>query len=139
MIEPRVVTIDGRKALVVERHPPLPSELSLLLEGGRDAAGRVWRALRIVGRQPLRLSGARSSCLSEDHRLVPWLDGFHVGSDGVTRSLHLDACRDCGAVSVRDSSFDTLERLPTGGRPLLRKSHVIAWYSGARPSQRTYR
>jgi hypothetical protein len=138
-MEQRVTTIEGRRVLIVDRHPPLPQSLVLLLEGGRDASGRVWPAMRVVGRRPLRLAGASSSCLDENHRLVPWLDGSHAGSDGVTRSLHLDACADCGAVSVRDTSFDVLERLPTGGRPPRRKDHVIGWYSGARPANREYR
>lgn len=146
MIEPRVTVIEGRRVAVFERTPPLPPALQLLLEGGRDATGRPWQPLRVSMRRPLRLAGATSACLGDDHRLAPWLDGFHVGSDGQTRSLHLDACQDCGAVAVRDTSFDTLERLDPGRgsahparRPPLRKSHVIGWYSGARPGNREYR
>jgi hypothetical protein len=138
-LAPRVTTIEGRRVLIVEKHPPLPPQLALLLNGGRDRTGRVWAAMRILHRRPLTLAGARSECLSESHRLVPWLDGSHVGSDNVTRSLHLDACADCGAISVRDASFDVLDRLPTGGRPLRRKDHVIGWYTGARPGNREYR
>lgn len=145
--EPRVAVIEGRKALIIERHPPLPPSLQLLLEGGRDGTGRYWPPMRVFQRRILHLAGARSACLAEDHRLAPWLDGFHVGSDGLTRSLHLDACQDCGSVCVRDSSFDTLERLDPAGRgealsarrPPRRKDHVIGWYSGARPANREYR
>lgn len=138
--EPRVMVIEGQRVRVFERNPPLPPTLSLLLEGGRDAKGRVWRPLRVLRTRPLaKLGGATSACMAEDHRLVPWLDGFHVGSDQVTRSLHLNVCADCGSVCVRDASLDALDRLPTGGRPLLRKDHLICWYSGARPSQRQYR
>jgi hypothetical protein len=146
MVEPRVAVIEGRKVAVFERTPPLPDTLDLLLNGGRDAAGRVWQALRVSMRRPLKLAGARSECLREDHRLVPWLDGFHAGSDGLSRSIHLDACADCGSVCVRDTSFDTLDRLDPGRgearparRPPLRKDHVIGWYTGARPNQREYR
>lgn len=135
----RVTTIDGRRVLIVERTPPLPPQLALLLEGGRDASGRVWTPLRVLRRHPLHLGGASAACLDESHRLVPWLDGFHVGSDDRPRSLHLDACADCGSVCVRDASFDVLDRLPTGGRPPRRKDHVIGWYSGARPGSREYR
>jgi hypothetical protein len=145
--EPRVVTIEGRKVLITERRPPLPPSLQLLLEGGRDATGRYWAPLRVLKRRPLQFAGARSACLAEDHRLIDWLDGFHVGSDGFTRSLHLAACEDCGSVCVRDASFDTLERLDPQGRgealsvrrPPRRKDHVIGWYSGARPANREYR
>jgi hypothetical protein len=134
------MVIEGQRVLAIERRPPLPPSLSLLLDGGRDAKGRVWQALRVLRTRPLpRLGGATSGCMAEDHRLVPWVDGLHVGSDGVTRSLHLNVCRDCGTVQVRDASVDMLDRLPTGGRPLLRKDHLICWYSGSRPRQRQYR
>jgi hypothetical protein len=146
VVEPRLAIIDGRRVAVFERTPPLPPTLVLLLNGGRDPAGRVWQALRVSMRRPLTLAGARSACLSEDHRMVPWLDGFHVGSDTVTRSIHLDACADCGSVRVNDTSFDTLDRIDPGrgearpaGRPPLRKNHVIGWYTGARPNGREYR
>ncbi len=147
LAQSRVETIEGRRVLVVDRTPPLPPTLALLLNGGRDATGRVWAALRILKRRPLQLAGARSACLAEDHRLAAWLDGFHAGPDGVARSLHLDACQDCGSVCVRDASFDTLSALDPEGRgeavsvrrPPRRKDHVIGWYSGARPANREYR
>lgn len=138
--EPRVITVDGKRVRVFERTPPLPPTLSLLLEGGRDAKGRVWLALRVVRQRPLgKLGGARAECMADNHELKPWVDGFHVGSDLVTRALHLNVCADCGSVCVRDASYDVLDGLPTGGRPLRRKDHVIGWYSGARPNQREYR
>jgi hypothetical protein len=136
--DPRVVTIEGRRTLVVERHPPLPPSLELLLEGGADQTGRVWRPLRLVVRRPLRLLGTRAGCSQQDHRLADWLEGFHSGSDAVVRYLRLLVCQDCGAVCVRDRSFDTLTHLPTGGQNARRKDHVIAWYSGARRHQRLY-
>ena len=135
--DPRVVTIEGRRTLVIERTPPLPTTLKLLLEGGRDARG-LWPPIRLVVRRPLRLTGTRPDCGQQDHRLADWLEGFHTGSDGIARYLRILACQDCGAVCVRDASVDHLPGLPTGGRPLRRKDHVIAWYSGARRSQRTY-
>jgi hypothetical protein len=135
--EPRVLTIEGRRTLVVERHPPLPATLKLLLEGGRDSDG-LWQPIRLVVRRPLRLGGTRAACGQQDHRLADWLEGFHTGSDGIARYLRILVCQDCGAVCVRDSSFDHLDQLPTGGQRLRRKNHVIAWYSGARRNQRTY-
>jgi hypothetical protein len=138
--EPRVMVIDGHRVRVYERTPPLPPTLSLLFDGGRDAKGRLWQPLRVVRTKPLgKLGGARVECMADDHRLRSWIDGFHVGSDLVTRSLHINVCADCGSVCVRDASYDVLDRLPTGGRPLRRKDHVIGWYSGARPNQREYR
>lgn len=137
---PRVIVVDGKRVRVFDRTPPLPPTLELLLEGGRDARGHVWQPLRILKTRPMpRLGGATSACMADDHRLRAWLDGFHVGSDRATRSLHLNVCADCGSVCVRDASFDMVDGLPTGGRPLRRKDHLIAWYSGARPNQRQYR
>jgi hypothetical protein len=136
--EPRVAVIEGRRTLIVERNPPLPESLALLLEGGRDSARRSWSPIRLTSRQPLRLMGARTACLGQDHRLVPWLEGFHTGSDLVTRFLHVHACADCGSVCVRDHSLDFLDGLPTGDQRRRRKDHVIAWYSGARPLNRTF-
>lgn len=138
MTDPRVEVIEGRRTLVIERTPPVPSDLRLMLEGGRDAAGRTWVPIRVLHSQKLVIGGARGSCLGQDHRLSGWLIGAHLGSDGITRRLALYACADCGAVCVRDQSLDTLDRLPTGPIPLRRKDHVLAWYSGARPSNRTY-
>lgn len=142
----RVETIEGRRTLVVERTPPLPAALATLLEGGRDHAGRYWSRLAVTRREPLRLGGARAACLADDHRLRLWLEGLFAGSDGLTRSLRLNACADCGAVCVRDVSSDSLAAYDPAGhgevrparRPLRRKDHVIGWYSGARPGQRVY-
>lgn len=136
--DPRVVTIEGRRTLVIERRPPLPSTLKVLLEGGRDGSGRSWLPVRIVVRRPIRLGGARTACGQQDHRLADWLEGFHTGSDGIARYLRILVCQDCGAVCIRDASFDQLDHLPTGRQPLRRKDHVIAWYSGARPGNRVY-
>jgi hypothetical protein len=138
LAEPRVTTIEGRRVLVVERTRVLPDQLAVLLNGGRDGTGRLWPPLRVAFRRRLTLGGARSECLSEDHRFTDWLEGFHNGSDGLVRYLHLDVCADCGAVCVRDASVDTLPGLPAARRAPRRKSNVIGWYSGARPGQRQY-
>src|SRR3990170_437320 len=147
----RVTIIEGRRVLVVERRPPLPPTLNLLLEGGRDTRGRLWYPLRTIARVPLHLSGTRNACLSEqDHRLNDWLDGFYTGpamlaEEGeepletlVVRPLHLLACSDCGSVQVRDVSMDPLPRLAHGRLPLRRRNLVLGWYSGARRRQRVY-
>ena len=132
------MTIEGQRVRVIERTPPIPATLATLLEGGRDGQGRYWAPLRVVSQLPLRLGGSRPECLREDHRLGSWVEGFHTGSDGETRYLALQACRDCGAVCVRDRSFVSLDRLPTGRLPMRRRDHILGWYTGARPSQRTY-
>lgn len=136
--EPRTAIIEGQKVLVVERRPPIPPTLQLLIDGGRDAAGFPWRPLRVATTAPLRITGARSDCTQQTHRLSRWLEGFHSGRDGVARFLRLEACSDCGAVCVRDRSFDSLDALPQGRGPLKRRDHVMGWYSGSRRNQRTY-
>lgn len=138
MTHERVMTIEGQRVRVIERTPPIPTTLELMLNGGRDGLGRFWAPLRVVSRLPLRLTGPRAECLREEHRLGPWVEGFHTGSDSVTRYLALMACRDCGGVQVRDRSLDTLDKLPAGRLPLRRRDHLIGWYSGARPRQRIY-
>jgi hypothetical protein len=144
--EPRVAVIDGVRAMVIDRTPPIAPTLELMLGGGRDVRGRLWQPLRVAVRNPVRISGtAAAGCMAsshgsvnDDHRLANWLGGFADCSDGVVRYLVLQACQDCGAVCVRDRSFDSLDRLPTGRRPLRRRDHVIGWYTGARPSNRIY-
>lgn len=128
-IEPRVTMIEGRTVLIVERRPPLQSSLEALR-----------RAMKVTLEVPLRRTGARGACVSEqDHRLIRFLEGRHVGLDGVVRDLQLFMCADCEAVCVRDVSIDRLARLPTGSQPLRRRDHVIGWYTGGRPRQREYR
>lgn len=135
----RTTTIEGRRVLVVDRTPPLPPTLELLLNGGRDRTGRVWSALRVAFRDPLRIGGAARACVSnQDHALRRWLEGFYLCGDGKSRYLSLHACAACGAVCVRDRSVEDLPvRLPAGRRPL-RRDHVIGWYTGARPRNRVY-
>lgn len=128
-VEPRVTTIEGRRVLIVERRPPLQPTLEALR-----------RALIVTFELPLRRMGARKACISEqDHRLIRFMEGRHVGLDGTVRDLRLHMCADCEAVCVRDISVDRLARLPTGGQPLRRRDKIIGWYTGSRPNQREYR
>ena len=136
--ENRRIYIDGRPVIVVERNPPIPASLELLLEGGRDASKRLWTAMRVTARQPLRIRGTAGDCLAEDHRLAPWLEGIHLGSDGRSRHLRLMACQDCGCVCVRDISFDTLPGATPSRLAPRRRDNVIGWYSGARRGQRVH-
>jgi len=122
------MVIEGQRVLVIERTPPLQPSL----EGLR-------RAMRVTYEVPLRrIGGATSACLNQDHRLIRFLEGQHVGLDGAVRDLRLFMCADCEAVQVRDVSLDRMARLPTGGHRLKRRDHIIGWYTGARPNQRTY-
>lgn len=138
--EDRRAVVEGRPVIVRERPRPIPPSLDLLLNGGRGPAPeyRLWPALRVSARWPLKLGGAAAACATHDHRIEPWLEGFHIGSDNVARTLRLEACQDCGAVCVRDV---TIQQLPTAtrpGRPARRGSGIIGWYTGARPRQRAY-
>lgn len=138
MPESRLTTIEGRPVRVIERTPPIPPTLDLLLNGGRDAAGRPWSAMRVAARRALHLAGSSAACALDDHRLTTWLDGFFTGSDGIARTLRLLVCDDCGAVCVRDVSFDRMPGLELGRLAPRRRDHVIGWYTGARPRQRVY-
>lgn len=136
--ENRRATIDGHTAIVVERRPPIPPTLALLLEGGRGPDGRLWLPLRVARREPLRLTGARPECAQQDHRLRDWVEGFFTGSDGLARTVILLACADCGAVCVRDVSIDRLPGTTPSRLAPRRRNGIIGWYSGARPRQRVY-
>jgi hypothetical protein len=144
--EPRFAMISGVKAMIIERTPPIAPTLELMLNGGRDASQRLWKPMRVAIRNPLRIaSSPTAACVASSngsvndaHNLSTWLSGFVDCSDGVARYIVLQACTDCGAVCVRDRSFDSLDDLPSGRRPLRRRDHVIGWYSGARRNSRVY-
>ena len=146
MSEPRIAVIDGVRALVIERTPPIAPTLDLMLNGGRDSRNRLWQPLRVATRSLLRINASPSAtCLAsshgsvnDSHRISNWLSGFTNCSDGVVRYVVLQACADCGAVCVRDRSFDSLDGLPHGRRPLRRRDHILGWYSGSRRSSRVY-
>ena len=132
---PRVMTIDGQKVMEFVRRPPLPQSLGRLLA----APG-----MRVL---PIRITGWRSACGREEHRLLPFAEGTYAGPDGIRRDLRLQMCADCESVCVRDVSLDSLAALdPTGRGPrrpsrlaLRRRDHVLGWYTGARRNQRQYR
>jgi hypothetical protein len=124
-----VLVIEGRRTLVVQRRPPLPSTL----DGLR-------RSMRIAWETTITRRGARVACISDqDHRLFRFCEGRHVGTDGVIRDLRLLMCADCEAVCVRDVSVDRLPGLPTGRLLPRRRDLVLGWYSGSRPNERQYR
>jgi hypothetical protein len=53
--------------------------------------------------------------------------------------LLLTVCQFCGAVEVRDVSFNALAALRATARLApRRRSDVLGWYAGKRPGGRTY-
>lgn len=126
--EPRVTIIEGRKVLVTERRPPLPSRLDRLIA-----------QMRITLRVPITITGWRADCGAQEHRLLVIFEGIHRGTDNVLRELRLLQCADCEAVCVRDITFDRLPRLATTRRGPARRDEILGWYSGARRNQRQYR
>jgi hypothetical protein len=129
MPESRVATIEGQRTFVVERRPPLQPKLD----------GLIGALVPTTYRADFGLTGAALSCSLRDHRFRRFREGRHVGLDGVVRDLALQMCTDCGAVCVRDVSFDRLPGLRIGRGGPRRRDLVLGWYSGARPNQREYR
>lgn len=121
-------TIEGQRTLVVERNPPLQPKLDQLL-------GALYG---LTFREDIRPGGTSAACDARDHRFLRFREGRHLGLDGVVRDLRLLMCADCGAVCVRDISFDRLPGLSTGRRGPIRKDHVLGWYTGARRKGRQY-
>lgn len=126
----RVETIEGRKVQVVERTPPLPRSLDLLL-------GSMLTTYRD---HDVRLRGASVACAQlREHAFATLAKGRHVGLDGIVRDLHVRICRDCGAAQVRDISIDRMAGLPVGRGGARRRDVILGWYTGKRPAAREYR
>lgn len=118
-------THGGRRVVVVERTPPLPSSLDKLL--GALFAVRV--------RNDIRPTGASAACEQwRTHRFTVLREARHFGLDRVLRDLRIDMCADCGAVCVRDISVDR----SIGTSVLNKRDLVLGWYSGTRRGQRQY-
>ncbi len=125
----RVATIEGQKVTVVERTPPLPRSLDLLL-------GSMLVTYRDHN---LRPTGASVMCEQlREHRFTTLAKGRHVGRDGIVRDLHVRMCNDCGAAQVRDISIDRLDGLPTGRGGARRRDVILGWYTGSRRNARQY-
>lgn len=121
-------TIEGMRTLVVERNPPLPPKLDQLI-------GELFGVSVSVD---LRPSGASTACIQwRTHRFTVIRQGRHLGRDRVLRDLSIQMCADCGAVCVRDVSFDRLSGLPIGRSGPSRRDLVLGWYSGKNPAGRT--
>jgi hypothetical protein len=128
MSNPHVITIEGRRALVIERTPPLPAHLDTLLQ-----------MMAVTVRAPIRIGGWRPECGQEQHRFQFFAEGTYR-----SRRLRLLQCADCEGVQVRDVTLDRLADLGAGRArygpkgALRRRDHILGWYSGARRNQRTY-
>ena len=121
--------IEGREVAVVETRPPLPQRLDTLIDSLRH----------VTYRTDFQPRGARYSCELREHRFDRIREGRYLGPDGIARDLRIEMCLDCGGVQVRDVSLDTMPGLASGRRGPNRKSHILGWYSGARPAGREYR
>lgn len=132
-MEPRrYEVVEGRRTLVVTEPKPLPQKMPTLL-------GALKHVRYAVDISP---TGARAACEMRDHRFRRFREGRHLGLDGIVRDLRLEMCADCGAVCVRDISFDLAvagERVPIGRKGPARRDLVLGWYSGARRNSREYR
>ncbi len=135
-MEPRIEVIEGRRTMVVPASSGLPGKLDGLL--GEMAA------FAFSFRDDITPAGARSACtVLREHRFRRFREGRWFARQGPRKGSVLDLalrmCADCGAVEVRDVSIDRLAGLPTGMSGPARRSHVLGFYSGKRPSGREYR
>jgi hypothetical protein len=121
--------IEGRPTLVVQRTPPLPQKLD----------GLLGSLTHVTYRDDIRPGGTARSCELRNHRFARFREGTHIGTDGIVRDVALRMCVDCGAVEVRDTSYDRLPGLPTGRKGPARRDELLGWYSGARRNQREYK
>jgi hypothetical protein len=125
----RLATIEGRRTTVVEREPPLPRKLDQLI-------GQLFAVSVSVDITP---TGPAAACETlRSHRFTTIREGRHFGTDRVLRDLRLQMCADCGAVCVRDVSYDRLGGLPVGRGGPRRRDLILGWYSGARRGGRQY-
>lgn len=129
VISSRAATMEGQSVLIVERTPPIPKSLDLLIS-----------SMLVVERSDIRPKGATVACEQlREHRFALLRRGRHVGLDGVVRDLRIDMCLDCGAAKVLDVSRDTLPGLRVGARGAARREVVLGWYTGKRRGAREYR
>lgn len=128
--------IEGTKTLAAPNQSGLPAKMPALLA----------EMFQITYRDDFKLGGARSSCVAlREHRFRRFREGRWLARVGIRADEVLDLllamCQDCGAVRVTDASYDVSwsgERIPLGRRGPNRRNHILGWYSGARPNQRTY-
>lgn len=125
----RYMTIEGRKTLVVENTPPLPKSLDALI---RSMFG-------VTVSNDIRPTGASVACDQwRTHRFDVLREGRALGLDRVLRDIRVEMCQDCGAVCVRDISYDRRSGLPVGGAGPRRRNLILGWYSGAARANRVH-
>jgi hypothetical protein len=122
----KVLIIEGRRVAVFDRRPPLPPRLDVLLTAPE---------MRVF---PVKITGWRSQCSEQEHRLYPVAEGPYQCHDGQRRDLRVLMCADCESVCVRDVSLDMLP-VRAGRRGFARRDRVMGWYSGSRRNRREYR
>jgi hypothetical protein len=130
MINPQQYqVIEGQRTLVVERTPPLPSRLDALIASMFSLSVSI----------DIKPAGTSVACEQwRTHRFTTIRQGRALCRDRMLRDLRVDMCADCGAVCVRDISYDRLGGLPIGGRGPARRDLILGWYSGARRNSRLY-
>lgn len=129
-------TIEGRRTVVTPTLSGLPQKLP-------DLLAEMFSVTFAVDVRPL---GARAACDTlREHRFTRFREGRWLARQGIRQGEVLDLllamCQDCGAVRVTDVSYDIAfdgERIPLGRRGPNRRNHILDWYSGSRPNQRTY-
>lgn len=134
----RTSIIEGKRTLVVDKRPPLPRYLDSTdpVTGER---GLLASLFAVSVKNDIRPTGASAACETwRTHRFDVLRQGRHLGRDRVLRDLRLLMCLDCGAVCVRDISYDRLPGLRPGGIGPARRDLVLGWYSGARRGNRQH-
>ena len=126
---PQYQTIEGQRTLVVERTPPLPPRLDVLIAS----------MFSLSVSTDITPAGASIACEQwRTHRFTTIRQGRAMCRDLMLRDLRVDMCADCGAVCVHDISFDRMPGLLVGGRGPARRDLILGWYSGARRGNRQY-
>lgn len=126
---PNTMTIEGRQVLVVGRRPPLQPRLDAL----------IGALFAVSTRNDIVPRGASAECeVWRTHQMAVLREGRHLGLDGIVRDLRIEMCSNCGAVCVRDISYDRMRGLPTGHRGAARRDLILGWYSGARRANRQH-
>lgn len=126
---PQTQIIEGERTVVVPRNPPLPRKLDQLI-------GRLFAVSVAVDIRP---TGATKACELRIHAGFTTIrEGRYFGPDRILRDLRLEMCPACGAVCVRDISYDRISGLPIGRGGPRRRDLVLGWYSGKRPASRQF-
>lgn len=133
----------GAQVQVIEGQPTVVETIDFGLPTKMPDLLAQMAAFGFQYRDDFRPVGTRAACLVlREHRLRRFREGRWFARSGVRRGevldLRLAMCQDCGAVEVRDCSYDRMADLRVGRRGPNRRNHVIGWYSGKRPAGREY-